>query len=87
MGTGLRPAGRRADLQHPFQLILQQHLVLCHRFHQRSNTFVNRQHLIRAGTGLRPRQGTKNILQLLALGIEDMAQGKLFHSDGGNDHR
>ena len=33
-----------------------------------------------------PRQDTQNILQLFALGINNMAQGKLFHSDGSDDH-
>ena len=91
--AGLRPTGRRrwrwrkrAGLQHLLQLAFQQHLVLRHHIQQGSHTLVHRQHILRGGARLCPRQDTQNILQLFALGINNMAQGKLFHSDGSDDH-
>ncbi len=83
-GRGARR--RRAKLQHPVQLIFQQHLVLGHRFNQGGDALVHRQHVPRPGARLRPRQRPQNILQFLTLGIEDMAQSRLLHGDGGDDH-
>ena len=94
IGAGLRFTGRRrrwrrkrVNLQHLLQLAFQQHLILRHHIQQGRYAFVHRQHILGAGAGLRPRQGAQNVLQLLTFGVNNMAQSKLFHGDGSDDHR
>ena len=74
-----------AELQDLIQLIFQQHLILRHRFHKGGDAFVDRQHVLGAGTGIGTRQCAQDILQLLTLGVEDMAQSELLHGDGGEN--
>ena len=66
-GRRLRRRGKRAELQHLFQLAFQQHLILCHRLHQGGDAFVDCQHILGTGAVTCAMQGAQDILQLLGL--------------------
>ena len=75
--------GRTRDkLQYVIQLVLQQQLVVCHRFHKGSDAFVDCQHVLGTHTG----QGSKDKLQMFTPGVENVAQGKLFHGNTRDYH-
>ena len=78
--------GKRAECQYMIQLVFQQHLILRHCLHKSCDAFVDRQYVLGTGTGAGARQCSQDILQFLTLSVEDMAQGKLFHRDGCDNH-
>ena len=68
------------------QLVFQQHLVLGYHLHKGGDAFVNRQYVLRLRGGTCAWQCSQDVLQFFTLGVEDMTQGKLFHSDGCDNH-
>ena len=72
----------RDKLQHMVQLVLQQHLVVCHGLYQGRDAFVGGQHIL----GACSRQRSQDELQMFTPGVENMAQGKLLHGNAGDNH-
>ena len=72
--------------QRTLHLRFEEELVLSGSLQHAADALVGRQHVAdRGGRTAEARNGTQNILQFLALGVEDMAQSEFLHGDGRED--
>ena len=78
-------AGIHRGLHGRAQLGGEQHLLLHHVRHGVLHALVDLHDLLKVRRLLQAGQGTKNVLQLFPLGVEDMAQAELLSGDGGDD--
>jgi len=81
-GGPLHGRGVQRTLHLPFQ----EDLVLHGGLQQAADALIGVQHVLHCGgRTAEAGQGSEDILHLLALGVEDMAQTELLHGDGGKN--
>ena len=74
------------DRQRALHLRLEEELLLNGGLQHTADTLVGGQHIAdRSGRTAEAGQAIQDILQFLTLGVEDMAQPKLLHGNGGKE--
>ena len=60
-------------------------MLFCNAGHGILHTPIDPQDLFNRSCFIKSRQGSQDILQLFALGVEEMTQAKFLGGDGGDD--